>query len=56
MVIYLYIYSHLLFTVVKEFVEQDQQIKAILYDSLQEQNYLSHLFFFIFSLFLSLLY
>ena len=44
MVFYQYIYSHILVTVVKEFIEQDQQIKRTLYNSLQEQKYLSHPF------------
>ena len=34
-------------TVVKEFIEQDQQIKSTLDNSLQEQKYMSHLFFLI---------
>ena len=50
MVIYLYIYSHILDTVVKEFIEQDQQIKTILDNSLQQQKYLSHLFFLMYSI------
>ena len=45
MVFYLYIYSHILVTVVKDFIEQDQHIKRTLDNSLQEQKYLSHLFF-----------
>ena len=49
MVIYLYIYSHILDPVVKEFIEQDQQIKTILDNSLQQQKYLSHLFFLMYS-------
>ena len=47
MVFYLYIYSYILVTVVKEFIKQDQQIKRTLDNSLQEQKYLSHPFFFI---------
>ena len=47
MVFYQYIYSHLLVTVVKEFIEQDQQIKRTLDHSLQEQKYLSYPFFLI---------
>ena len=47
MVFYLYIYSHILVTAVKEFIKQDQQIKRTLDNSLQEQKYLSHPFFFI---------
>ena len=47
MIFYLYIYSHKLVTVVKVFIEQDQQIKLTLDNSLQEQKYLSHLFFLI---------
>ena len=47
MVFYLYICGHVLVTVVKEFIEQDQQIKRTLDNSLQEQKYLSHLFFLI---------
>ena len=47
MVIYQYIYSHILVTVVKEFIEQDQQIKRTLDDSLQERKYLSYPFFLI---------
>ena len=42
-----YSYSHILVTVVKEFIEQDQQIKRTLDNSLQERKYLSHPFFFI---------
>ena len=45
MVFYLYIYGHILVTVVKDFIEQDQHIKRTLDNSLQEQKYLSHLFF-----------
>ena len=45
MVFYLYIYSHILVTVVKDFIEQDQHSKRTLDNSLQEQKYLSHLFF-----------
>ena len=45
MVFYLYIYSHILVTVVREFTEIDQQIKTILDNSLQEQKYQSHPFF-----------
>ena len=47
MVFYQYIYSHILVTVVKESIEQDQQIKRILDNSLQERKYLSHPFFLI---------
>ena len=47
MVFYLYIDSHILVTVVKEFIEQDHQIKRTLDNSLQEQKYLSYLFFLI---------
>ena len=47
MVFYQYIYSHILVTVVKEFIEQDQQIKRNLDNSLQERKYMSHPFFFI---------
>ena len=47
MVVYLYIYSHISVTVVKNFIEQDQHIKRTLDNSLQEQQYLSHLFFLI---------
>ena len=47
MVLYLYICSHILVTVVKDFIEQGQHIKRTLDNSLQEQNYLSHLFFLI---------
>ena len=47
MVFYVYIYSHILVTVVKEFIKIDQQIKTSLYNSLQEQIYLSYLFFLI---------
>ena len=47
MVIYQYIYSHILVTVVKEFIEQDQQIKRTLDNSLQEGKYFSHPFFLI---------
>ena len=47
MVFYLYIYSHILVTVVKDFIEQDQHIKRTLGNSLQEQKYSSHLFFLI---------
>ena len=47
MVFYQYIYSHILVTVVKEFIEQDQQIKRTLDNSLQERKYLSHPFFLI---------
>ena len=47
MLFYLYIYSHILDTMVKEFIKQDQQIKTILDNSLLEQKYLSHLFFLI---------
>ena len=44
MVFYQYIYSHILVTVVMEFIEQDQQIKRTLDNSLQERKYLSHPF------------
>ena len=47
MVFYLYIYSHVLVTARKDFIEQDQHIKRTLDNSLQEQKYLSHLFFLI---------
>ena len=47
MVFYQYIDSHILVTVVKEFIEQDQQIKRTLDNSLQERKYLSHPFFLI---------
>ena len=47
MVFYQYIDSHILVTVVKEFIEQDQQIKRILDNALQERKYLSHPFFLI---------
>ena len=47
MVFYMYIYSHILVTVVKEFIVQGQQLKATLDNFLHEQNYLSFLFFFI---------
>ena len=40
-------YSHILVTVMKEFIKQDQQIKRTLHNSLQEQKYLSHPFFLI---------
>ena len=46
MVFYLYISSHILDTVLKEFLERDQQIKTILDNSLQQQKYLSHPFFY----------
>ena len=45
--LYQYIYSHILVTVMKEFIKQDQQIKRTLHNSLQEQKYLSHPFFLI---------
>ena len=45
MVFYLYISSHILDTVLKEFLERDQQIKTILDNSLQQQKYLSYPFF-----------
>ena len=45
MVFYQYIYSHILVTVVKKFIKQDQQIKRTLDNSLQERKYLSHPFF-----------
>ena len=44
---HLYIYNYALITVVKEFVKQGRQIKTTLNNFLQEQKYLSHLFFFI---------
>ena len=47
MVFYLYICGHILVTLVKEFSEQDQQIKRTSGKSLQEQKYLSHPFFLI---------
>ena len=47
MVFYQYIYSHILVTVVKKFIKQDQQIKRTLDNSLQERKYLSHPFFLI---------
>ena len=47
MVFYLHIYSHILVTVVKDFIEQDQHIKRTLDNALQERKYLSHLFFLI---------
>ena len=47
MVFYQYIYSHILVTVMKEFIEQDQQIKRTLDNSLQERKYMSHPFFLI---------
>ena len=47
MVFYQCICSHILVTVVKEFIEQDQQIKRALDNSLQERKYLSNLFFLI---------
>ena len=47
MVFYQYIYSRILVTVVKVFIEQDQQIKITLDNSLQERKYLSHPFFLI---------
>ena len=37
-------YSHILVTVVKGFIEQDQHIKRTLDNSLQERKYLSHPF------------
>ena len=45
MVFYQYIYSHILVTVVKEFIEQDQQIKRTLDNSLQEQKCFESSFF-----------
>ena len=45
--LYQYTYSHILVTVMKEFIKQDQQIKRTLHNSLQEQKYLSHPFFLI---------
>ena len=47
MVIYRYIYSHIVVALVKEFIQQDQQIKRTLENSLQERKYLGHLFFLI---------
>ena len=47
MVFYQYICSHILVTVVKEFIEKDQQIKRTLDNSLQERKCLSHPFFLI---------
>ena len=47
MVFYLYIYSNILVTVVKEIIKQDSQTKTILDNSLQKQKYLTHLFFLI---------
>ena len=47
MVIYRYIYSHIVVALVKEFIQQDQQIKRTLENSLQERKYLSHPFFLI---------
>ena len=47
MVFYQYIYSHILVTVVKELVEQDQQIKVTLDNFLPERKYLCHPFFLI---------
>ena len=47
MVFYQYIYSHILVTVVKEFTEEDQQIKKTLHNSRQEQKYLGHPFYLI---------
>ena len=44
MVFYQYMYSHILVTVVKGFIEQDQHIKRTLGNSLQERKYLSHPF------------
>ena len=43
MVFYLYIYSHILATVVKEVFEEDHQIKRTLGNSLQDQKHLSYL-------------
>ena len=45
MVFYQYVYSHILVTVVKEFIEQDQQIKRTLDNSLQEQKCFESSFF-----------
>ena len=42
---YLHIYSHILVTVVKDFVEENQQSKTILDGSLQEWKCLGHLVF-----------
>ena len=47
MVFYRYICGHILVTVVKEFIEQDQQTKRTLGKSLQERKYLIHPFFLI---------
>ena len=47
MVFYLSFYSHILVTVVKKFIKQDQQIKRTLDNCLQKQKYLSHHFFLI---------
>ena len=47
MVIYRYIYSHIVVALVKEFIQQHQQIKRTLENSLQERKYLSHPFFLI---------
>ena len=47
MVFYQYTCSHILVTVVKEFIQQDQQIKRALNNSLKERKYLSHSFFLI---------
>ena len=44
MVFYLYNYSHIPVTVVKEFIVQDLQIKTTKDNSLQEQKYLNYLF------------
>ena len=43
----LHIYRNILVTVVKESMEQDQEIKTVLHNSLQGQKYLSHLSFLI---------
>ena len=45
MVFYQYICAHILVTVVKEFIEQDQQIKRTLDNSLQEQKCFESSFF-----------
>ena len=47
MVSYQHIYSHILATATKEFIEQNQQIKRTLDNSLQERKYFSHSFFLI---------
>ena len=42
MVPYQHIYSHILATATKEFIEQNQQIKRTLDNSLRERKYFSH--------------